>query len=55
MRGRGKEELTGDYDMFATGISLVVHPINPNVPTVHMNYRFLFFELRSLIESDTLN
>lgn len=30
-------EATG---FFATGISLVVHPRNPMVPTVHMNYRY---------------
>jgi coproporphyrinogen III oxidase len=25
---------------FATGISLVVHPLSPMIPTVHMNYRY---------------
>ena len=25
---------------FATGLSLVVHPHNPHVPTVHFNYRY---------------
>ena len=28
---------------FAAGLSLVIHPINPFVPTVHCNYRI--FEL----------
>lgn len=28
---------------FATGISIVLHPRNPHVPTVHLNYRY--FEL----------
>ncbi len=28
-------------DFVATGISLVLHPRNPNVPTVHANFRFL--------------
>ena len=28
---------------FATGISIVIHPRNPHVPTVHLNYRY--FEL----------
>ena len=35
-----KEE---EADFFATGISLVLHPKNPFVPTVHANYRY--FEL----------
>ena len=28
-------------EFFATGISLVVHPRNPNVPIAHMNFRYL--------------
>lgn len=30
---------------FATGISIVLHPRNPHVPTVHLNYRY--FELEN--------
>lgn len=30
-------------EFFATGISSIIHPINPHVPTVHLNYRY--FEL----------
>ncbi|BAZ49594.1 coproporphyrinogen III oxidase [Nostoc sp. NIES-4103] len=28
------------HDFFATGTSLVLHPRNPYVPTVHLNYRY---------------
>jgi coproporphyrinogen III oxidase len=28
-------------DFFATGVSLVLHPLNPMVPTVHANFRYL--------------
>lgn len=28
-------------DFFATGVSLVLHPCNPYLPTVHANFRFL--------------
>ena len=32
-----------ESDFFACGLSLVLHPLNPFVPTVHANYRY--FEL----------
>ena len=34
--------LNGD-EFFATGVSIVLHPINPHVPIIHMNVRY--FEL----------
>ena len=37
-------KLTGKKSIapfFATGISLVIHPLSPKVPTVHSNYRYL--------------
>lgn len=44
MRARGRDGIgKGKYDMFVAGISLVLHPVNPNAPTVHANYRY--FEL----------
>jgi coproporphyrinogen III oxidase len=36
-----KIELGDGLQFFATGISLVLHPRNPYVPTVHANFRFL--------------
>jgi len=38
-----KQFETTHQDFFACGISLVIHPVNPHVPTVHANYRY--FEL----------
>jgi coproporphyrinogen III oxidase len=34
---------------YATGVSIVMHPINPMVPIIHMNVRY--FELRKLIDA----
>ena len=35
-----KFELDQNTSFHATGISLVIHPINPFIPTVHANYRY---------------
>ncbi|MBD2414328.1 coproporphyrinogen III oxidase [Nostoc calcicola FACHB-389] len=40
-----RKEAAG-HDFFATGTSLVLHPRNPYVPTVHLNYRY--FEAGSI-------
>lgn len=37
----------GESEFFACGLSLVLHPVNPYVPTVHANFRY--FEM---LESD---
>lgn len=34
----------GPVPFFATGISIVLHPRNPHVPTVHLNYRYFEVE-----------
>lgn len=31
---------TGQTPFFACGLSLVLHPVNPHAPTIHMNYRY---------------
>ncbi|XP_015510627.1 oxygen-dependent coproporphyrinogen-III oxidase isoform X2 [Neodiprion pinetum] len=41
MRARGKKlSEGGPLPFFATGISAVIHPRNPYVPTIHFNYRY---------------
>jgi len=37
-----RERLPGEGDaFFATGVSLVLHPKNPNAPTTHANFRYI--------------
>lgn len=43
MRSRGKKISDGELPFFAAGVSCVIHPRSPMVPTVHFNYRY--FEL----------
>jgi coproporphyrinogen III oxidase len=38
--GEGVADADG-CEFFATGVSLVLHPYNPYIPTVHANFRFL--------------
>lgn len=41
MRARGKNFSKSDkLPFFACGVSSVIHPRNPNVPTIHFNYRY---------------
>ncbi|KAG1696121.1 Oxygen-dependent coproporphyrinogen-III oxidase [Nymphon striatum] len=37
---RGKKLISDNLPFFAAGISSVIHPRNPHVPTVHFNYRY---------------
>jgi coproporphyrinogen III oxidase len=43
MRARGRKLSDGALPFFAAGVSCVIHPRNPFVPTIHFNYRY--FEL----------
>lgn len=40
MKSRGKKLTDGKLPFFAAGISAVIHPRNPMVPTIHFNYRY---------------
>ncbi|KAI9357033.1 Coproporphyrinogen III oxidase [Zopfochytrium polystomum] len=44
LKGDAQLDPAKPYRLFVAGISLVVHPHNPNAPTAHLNYRY--FELR---------
>nr|QYF11584.1 coproporphyrinogen-III oxidase [Sinohyriopsis cumingii] len=44
MRSRGKNLSGKNLPFFATGISAVIHPRNPYVPTIHFNYRYFEVE-----------
>lgn len=50
MRARIDEDRFGWWDgrtelpFFACGLSLVVHPVNPMAPTIHLNYRYFEIE-----------
>ncbi|GAB6032516.1 hypothetical protein CHUAL_011412 [Chamberlinius hualienensis] len=44
MKARGKDMGNGKLEFFACGISSVIHPRNPFVPTMHFNYRY--FEVK---------
>ena len=45
MKSRGKQLGEGKLPFFAAGISSVIHPRNPMVPTLHFNYRY--FEVQN--------
>lgn len=54
LSGELKTQMPGKgHSFYATGISLVIHPESPLVPTVHANYRYfeLFDEEEQLIDS----
>ncbi|XP_074647203.1 oxygen-dependent coproporphyrinogen-III oxidase-like [Tubulanus polymorphus] len=40
MKSRGLDIKSSQPKFFACGVSSVIHPKNPNVPTLHFNYRY---------------
>lgn len=54
MRARGKPfSKTGKLNFFAAGVSSVIHPRSPHVPTLHFNYRY--FEVQDKDDSGKEN
>ena len=54
MKSRGKQfsslvKESTQVPFFAAGVSSVIHPRNPNVPTIHFNYRY--FEVEQPVSS----
>ncbi len=45
------DDLSASLPFFAGGISIIVHPRNPNVPSAHANYRY--FEITESEETDS--
>ena len=45
MKSRGKNLQGSSLPFYALGISSVIHPRNPYVPTIHFNYRY--FEVQT--------
>ncbi|CAG2162590.1 unnamed protein product [Oppiella nova] len=51
MKSRGKAfKDNADLKFFACGVSSVIHPRNPNVPTLHFNYRY--FEVQDVTNDE---
>ncbi|XP_046346421.2 oxygen-dependent coproporphyrinogen-III oxidase-like [Haliotis rufescens] len=46
MRTRGKKLEGTSLPFFAAGISAVIHPKNPHIPTIHFNYRYFEVETK---------
>ncbi|KAJ7175962.1 Coproporphyrinogen III oxidase [Mycena filopes] len=45
------EDSPGGLPFFAAGLSLIIHPRNPNAPTIHANYRY--FEITESAGDDS--
>lgn len=48
-------ESNASLPFLACGISLVIHPRNPNAPTVHANYRYFEITDDSLVDAETVS